>query len=158
MGWQAGRQRKGGLERKAHDRDRGEPQNGSDRGEEEYLETPRAGNLSGTSIATSPGGGLFGEGSPHTKEALFFGRRRRPCQAFQKSRSLGVNHFLILVVRFYRACVAPLLGPCCRFTPSCSVYAEEALRKKGAISGTRLAFQRLCKCHPFHSGGFDPVQ
>jgi hypothetical protein len=69
-----------------------------------------------------------------------------------------VKHFLILVVRLYRACVAPLLGPCCRFTPSCSAYAEEALSKKGALSGARLTLQRLCKCHPFHPGGFDPVQ
>ncbi len=66
--------------------------------------------------------------------------------------------FLIFAIRFYRACLAPLLGPCCRFTPSCSVYAEEAVRKKGVISGVRLALWRLCKCHPFHSGGFDPVQ
>ncbi len=69
-----------------------------------------------------------------------------------------MKHFLILVIRFYRACVAPFFGPCCRFTPSCSLYAEEALRKKGALSGARLALQRLCKCHPFHPGGFDPVQ
>ena len=69
-----------------------------------------------------------------------------------------MKHFLISAIRIYRICIAPLFGPCCRFTPSCSVYAEEALRKKGALSGARLAIQRLCKCHPFHSGGFDPVQ
>ncbi|MFA5159730.1 MAG: membrane protein insertion efficiency factor YidD [Candidatus Omnitrophota bacterium] len=69
-----------------------------------------------------------------------------------------MKYFLILVIRFYRACAAPFLGPCCRFTPSCSFYAEEALRKKGVLPGAWLAFQRLCKCHPFHSGGFDPVR
>ena len=69
-----------------------------------------------------------------------------------------MKQLLILMIRFYRACVAPLLGPCCRFVPSCSVYAEEAMRKKGAFLGSRLTLQRLCKCHPFHPGGFDPVQ
>lgn len=69
-----------------------------------------------------------------------------------------MKSFLILLIRFYRACVRPLFGPCCRFTPSCSVYAEEALSKKGAFPGVVLAIQRVCKCHPFHPGGFDPVQ
>jgi hypothetical protein len=71
---------------------------------------------------------------------------------------VGVKYFLILAIRFYRACLAPLLGPCCRFTPSCSVYAEEALQKKGVWQGAKLLFLRICKCHPFHPGGFDPVQ
>ena len=69
-----------------------------------------------------------------------------------------MKYFLILLVRLYRAAIAPLFGPCCRFTPTCSVYAEEALQKKGAFSGAKLLFLRICKCHPFHSGGFDPVQ
>jgi uncharacterized protein len=68
-----------------------------------------------------------------------------------------VKKFLVLMIRFYRTAGAPLLGPCCRFTPSCSVYAEEALNKRGLFAGAQLALQRLCKCHPFHSGGFDPV-
>jgi putative membrane protein insertion efficiency factor len=70
---------------------------------------------------------------------------------------LGVKQLLILTIRFYRACLAPLLGSGCRFTPSCSVYAEEAVNKKGALSGSLLTLQRLCKCHPFHPGGFDPA-
>ena len=69
-----------------------------------------------------------------------------------------MKHLLILAIRFYRACAASFFGPCCRFTPSCSAYAEEALRKKGAFPGAWLAIQRVCKCHPFHAGGFDPVQ
>jgi hypothetical protein len=68
-----------------------------------------------------------------------------------------MKQFLIFVVHLYRVCIAPLLGPCCRFTPSCSVYAEEALRKKGVLAGSLLALRRLCKCHPFHPGGFDPA-
>ena len=68
-----------------------------------------------------------------------------------------MKHFLVFMIRIYRACLAPLLGPCCRFYPSCSVYAEEALKKKGFWSGSKLALLRICKCHPFHSGGYDPV-
>ena len=68
-----------------------------------------------------------------------------------------MKQLLILTVRLYRAILSPLLGPCCRFTPSCSVYAEEALQKKGALAGARQAILRVCKCHPFHPGGIDPV-
>jgi hypothetical protein len=68
-----------------------------------------------------------------------------------------MKYFLILMIRIYHAVVAPFLGPCCRFTPSCSAYAEESLRKNGAWSGGTSALRRLCKCHPFHPGGFDPV-
>lgn len=70
---------------------------------------------------------------------------------------MGVKHFLILLLRCYRAVFSPLLGPCCRFIPSCSAYAEEALQKKGALAGTKAALLRICKCHPFHPGGSDPV-
>jgi putative membrane protein insertion efficiency factor len=69
-----------------------------------------------------------------------------------------VKQIFILLIRLYRACAAPFLGPCCRFSPSCSAYAEEALAKKGFLIGTKLMLQRLCKCHPFHPGGYDPVQ
>jgi len=69
-----------------------------------------------------------------------------------------MKYLLILSIRFYQACLASLVGPCCRFTPGCSAYAEEAIRKKGALQGAKLSLQRICKCHPFHPGGFDPVQ
>lgn len=64
---------------------------------------------------------------------------------------------LLLLVEAYRALLSPLLGGHCRFWPSCSVYAEEAIRSHGARRGTLLALRRLLKCHPFHSGGIDPV-
>jgi putative membrane protein insertion efficiency factor len=64
---------------------------------------------------------------------------------------------LVFLIRCYRAAIRPLFGPCCRFSPSCSVYAEEALKQKGIFRGLFLALKRLCKCHPFHPGGFDPV-
>jgi hypothetical protein len=64
---------------------------------------------------------------------------------------------LLLLVEAYRVTLSPLLGGHCRFTPSCSVYAEEALRRHGAGRGTALALARLARCHPFRSGGYDPV-
>ena len=63
---------------------------------------------------------------------------------------------LLLLVRGYRRFVSPLLGARCRFAPSCSAYAEEALRRHGA-RGAWLAVRRLARCHPFHPGGHDPV-
>jgi hypothetical protein len=64
---------------------------------------------------------------------------------------------LILLVEGYRVLLAPLLGGHCRFWPSCSVYAQEALRKHGARRGTLLTLARLLRCQPFHRGGIDPV-
>lgn len=60
-------------------------------------------------------------------------------------------------VRLYRYLISPLLGPSCRFHPSCSAYALEALRAHGALRGSLLALRRLACCHPWHPGGFDPV-
>ena len=64
---------------------------------------------------------------------------------------------LISLIRLYRCCVSPLLGPNCRFYPSCSCYAEEALAQHGALRGGRLALRRILRCHPWHPGGYDPV-
>jgi len=60
-------------------------------------------------------------------------------------------------VKAYRWFVSPLLGPACRFYPSCSEYAEQALAKHGAWRGSWLALRRLCRCGPWHSGGYDPL-
>jgi putative membrane protein insertion efficiency factor len=64
---------------------------------------------------------------------------------------------LVGLVRAYRAVLAPLLAPRCRFTPSCSAYAIDALQSHGALRGSWLTLRRLGRCHPFHRGGFDPV-
>ncbi len=64
----------------------------------------------------------------------------------------------IFLIRCYRAGIAPLFGPCCRFSPSCSVYAEEAVAQKGVREGSKRALKRILKCHPFHPGGYDPVE
>ena len=65
--------------------------------------------------------------------------------------------FLLKVIGFYRRAISPLLPPSCRFTPTCSAYAEEAVRTYGAGRGGWLALRRLGRCHPFGGSGYDPV-
>lgn len=64
---------------------------------------------------------------------------------------------LILPIRFYQLCISPLTPPSCRFTPTCSQYAIEALRKHGPIKGLWLAVRRILRCHPWGGSGYDPV-
>lgn len=64
---------------------------------------------------------------------------------------------LILLVDVYRALLSPLIGGVCRYHPTCSAYAREALVRYGAFRGTLLAVRRILRCHPFRPGGFDPV-
>ena len=67
---------------------------------------------------------------------------------------------LLALIRFYRCCISPYRQPCCRFTPTCSQYAMEAVEKYGALKGGWMALRRICCCHPFYHGrrGFyDPV-
>lgn len=77
-------------------------------------------------------------------------------------RSLhAINRFfstiLILPIRFYQLAISPLTPPACRFTPTCSQYAIEALRKHGPIKGLYLATKRILRCHPWGGSGYDPV-
>lgn len=68
-----------------------------------------------------------------------------------------MKKILIAAVKFYRKHISPLTKPSCRFIPTCSAYALEALEKYGAAKGLWLAVKRFSKCHPFHKGGYDPV-
>ena len=68
-----------------------------------------------------------------------------------------MNALLRTLVRAYRYFVSPMLPPACRFYPSCSAYAEEALREHGALRGGWLAARRMCRCGPWHPGGVDLV-
>ncbi|HYB73883.1 MAG TPA: membrane protein insertion efficiency factor YidD [Candidatus Sulfotelmatobacter sp.] len=63
----------------------------------------------------------------------------------------------IALIRLYQVVLSPLLPPACRFRPTCSAYAEEAIARHGAIRGACLAASRLARCHPWHPGGYDPV-
>jgi putative membrane protein insertion efficiency factor len=67
-----------------------------------------------------------------------------------------VARALIFLIRIYQLTLSRLLGPVCRFHPSCSRYAAECLELHGALRGSYLAARRLAKCHPFHPGGYDP--
>lgn len=68
-----------------------------------------------------------------------------------------MSRFLVWAIRLYQWTLSPWLGGACRFEPSCSNYAVQAVQKHGSLRGAYLAVRRILKCHPFHSGGFDPV-
>lgn len=68
-----------------------------------------------------------------------------------------VGWLLILPIRFYQKCISPFTPPTCRFTPTCSQYAVEAIRKHGPIRGLYLAIRRILRCHPWGGSGYDPV-
>jgi uncharacterized protein len=70
---------------------------------------------------------------------------------------LPLTWLLIVLIRGYQVLVSPGLPPSCRFTPSCSQYALEAIQRYGALQGAWLGARRLVRCHPWHPGGFDPV-
>ncbi len=68
-----------------------------------------------------------------------------------------MSRLLMFLVKMYRFFISPLLGSNCRFSPSCSAYAMQALEKHGALRGSWLALKRILRCHPWHPGGADPV-
>lgn len=63
----------------------------------------------------------------------------------------------LALIKLYQITLSPLLGTRCRFHPTCSVYAQEAIAKYGLLRGVSLGLRRLLRCHPFHAGGIDPV-
>jgi putative membrane protein insertion efficiency factor len=73
------------------------------------------------------------------------------------NRPTPMARVLLLLVTGYRRFLSPLIGPTCRFAPSCSTYALKALQTHGALRGGWLTLRRLSRCHPFHPGGYDPV-
>lgn len=68
-----------------------------------------------------------------------------------------MKRLLLLLVQFYRSWISPLLPPSCRYYPTCSAYAMEAIERYGAWRGGWMALKRILRCHPFHAGGYDPV-
>ncbi|MDO4195111.1 MAG: membrane protein insertion efficiency factor YidD [Prevotellaceae bacterium] len=64
---------------------------------------------------------------------------------------------LLLPIRFYQVCISPLTPPSCRYTPTCSEYARQAIIKHGPVKGLYLAVKRILRCHPWGGSGYDPV-
>ncbi len=75
----------------------------------------------------------------------------------QRKISQLLTYPFILLVRFYQVAISPLKPPTCRFNPTCSTYALEALKKYGLLKGGRLALRRIMRCHPWGGSGYDPV-
>ena len=73
------------------------------------------------------------------------------------ARANPAARLLLAALGFYRTAISPAFPPSCRYTPSCSAYAVEAIERHGAARGGWLALRRLLRCHPFHAGGHDPV-
>lgn len=70
---------------------------------------------------------------------------------------MNSKKILLALIEFYRTFLSPLKSPCCRYVPTCSMYAKIAIEKYGARKGLWLALLRVLRCHPFHKGGYDPV-
>ena len=82
--------------------------------------------------------------------------RRRFAESARVVRNLPA-HSMIALVWLYRTAISPFIGPSCRFEPTCSEYAMEALRRHGFFAGLWLSVKRVGRCHPYHAGGYDPV-
>ncbi len=84
------------------------------------------------------------------------GAANRHAKAFSGLAKL-LGKGLILLIRFYQRAISPLFPPSCRYTPTCSQYAVEAIQKHGPLKGLWLALRRLSRCHPWGGSGYDPV-
>tara|TARA_B100000686_G_scaffold23838_1_gene22442 strand:+ start:21675 stop:21917 length:243 start_codon:yes stop_codon:yes gene_type:complete len=74
-----------------------------------------------------------------------------------KLKKKAMHKILIFLISFYQKFISPLIGPNCRFQPTCSEFSKEAIQKHGPLKGVRLAAGRILKCHPLGSSGYDPV-
>lgn len=68
-----------------------------------------------------------------------------------------MTRILLIFIKAYQYLISPMLGPSCRFTPTCSEYAAQAVKKYGAIKGVWMSVKRVGRCHPWHDGGYDPL-
>jgi hypothetical protein len=77
--------------------------------------------------------------------------------SMQNQNNGMINNLLLLLIKIYQVSISPVLGPACRFVPTCSEYAYQAICAHGTLRGGLLAIKRILRCHPFNPGGFDPV-
>ncbi|RLC05331.1 MAG: membrane protein insertion efficiency factor YidD [Deltaproteobacteria bacterium] len=68
-----------------------------------------------------------------------------------------MKYLFLILIKAYQYTISPVLGPACRFSPSCSKYSYEAIARYGTVKGLSLSIRRILKCHPYHPGGIDPV-
>ena len=111
---------------------------------------------------TAPPGVRHDSGSQGTDpDCLLEGAERYLPASLQEAGAAGgpvmMKKVLLALVKFYRVAISPYRPPCCRYIPTCSQYALEAIEKYGALKGGWLAFRRILRCNPFHKGGYDPV-
>lgn len=106
-----------------------------------------------------------GDGSPGSSPGCRDSANRTTAQAHRVRESRQISEWIgkagvagvLFSIDAYRRLVSPFLPPSCRYEPSCSQYAREAVKRYGALRGLRMAAVRLLRCHPFHPGGWDPV-
>lgn len=79
-------------------------------------------------------------------------------KVWNKGIKKGIASFFILLIRLYQILISPLLGANCRFTPTCSQYGLQAIRKYGPFTGGWMALKRISRCHPWGGHGYDPVK
>jgi putative membrane protein insertion efficiency factor len=123
------------------------------------METANSGSIQ-ASQPPAASHGLCGHSEERGRDTLFSNHRERAFgnmeKDLKKDGSPGVKA-IKLAIWTYRLFISPLFPPSCRFTPSCSQYALEAVEVHGALKGSWLAIRRILRCHPFNPGGFDPV-
>lgn len=97
--------------------------------------------------------------APVCPRAKFIFERRsiQKASPMKKVVSNILSFLLLLPICFYQRCISPFTPPSCRFTPTCSQYAKEAIQKHGPLRGLYLAIRRLLRCHPWGGCGYDPV-
>ena len=93
----------------------------------------------------------------HSEEPALWKKEYKKVMEEKKKRN-PIKRLMILMIRFYQKFISPLFPPTCRYYPTCSTYFIQALEKYGVIKGSYLGIKRILRCHPWHEGGYDPLE